>query len=614
MSLVRCAYLDCGARTQFSRSLAAAIAFVMMIAAFGWSPDAHGKRKSRNKDREPAAQAAKSDDAMVTEDLPAKRGRAKRRSGHRLDQTVLRYLPDDCRAFGWIKVAPMLESEMGRKLLRANPDFWKDCSDQLAPLELKAEQIERIVLGARVVTEGEASKAVTILFCKQPVQKSEKVVVADGTSWISETIGPWTIWVRGGEKPWAVCTVEDRVVLAGYPEPVREVLRRDGPSKLPEKLDRGRRLLSPSAAVAVTFLPTPDIVQTNSLSLPIAYDLVGQIDAFNFEVEFDADLAMRLSAVCRDEAAAQQLNGIAKGLLALVQMQALEDQQPEVRHMIRSLAFDVEGPVITASMNVPSELVQLTECDAKGSGGSSWQLGLTTPNAATTPPPGPVAAVYPGAPPSFQPGLPATPTPTVPQPYCPPSVPGVSPPYPATPSCPPSVTLNPRPYAAPPSYAPGSPAVPSYGAPSTVPPPSICQPSTPASPTLQIADVVRLVKAGVDDEIIIRHIQKHTLATDLRADDLILLTESGASTPVITALQEISVAPKPGQPGTSAPAFNPYATKRQAQILFPSQLQGHSDTPIFTSESLRQLQENWERIWFGNPDNLPPQRVKGGVI
>ena len=585
MSSGKCAYLDCGANSQFSRSLATTIAVVVMIAAFGWAPDADGKRS-----------------------------RAKKRSSHRLDQTVLRYLPDDCRAFGWIKVAPMLESEVGRKLLRANPDFWKDCSDQLAPVKLKAEQIDRIVFCARTVAEGEASKAVIVFFCKQPVQKPENDVAADGMSWTSETIGPRTVWVRGGKEPWAVCTVEDRIVLAGYPEPVREVLRRDGSGKLPENLDRARRLLSPSAAVAVTFLPTADIVQTNSLSLPIAYDLVGQIDAFNFEVEVDADLAMRLSAVCRDEAAAQQLNGIGKGLLALVQMQSLEDQQPEIRHMIRSLAFDVEGPVITASMNVPSELVQLTECDAKGNGGSKWQLGLNTPHVAATPPSGPVAAVYPGAPPSFQPGVPASPTPSAAPPYCNPSIPGVPAPYVAPPSCPPSVPGTPTPYAAPPSYAPDSPAVPSYGAPSAVPPPSFRRPPTPTSPTVQIADVVRLVEAGVDDEVIIRHIQKHRLAADLTADDLILLTESGASTPVITALQEIPVAPKPGQPGTPTPQFDPYATNGQAQLLFPSRLQGHSDTLIFTSESLRQLQEEWERIWFCDPDNLPPQRVKGGVL
>ena len=72
--------------------------------------------------------------------------------------------------------------------------------------------------------------------------------------------------------------------------------------------------------------------------------------------------------------------------------------------------------------------------------------------------------------------------------------------------------------------------------------------------------MVRLAESGVDDEVIIRHIRKHRLAADLTADALILLTESGARTPVITALQEIPVAPQPGPPGTSTPQFDFYNT------------------------------------------------------
>ena len=665
MSSGKCASLDCRANSQIPKSLVTAIAVVVLISALGLAPNADGKRKSRNKNREPAAQSAKNDDAKVTEDRPAKRGGAKKRSGHRLDQAALRYLPDDCGVYGWIKVAPMLASEMGRKFTQENADFWNACCEQVAPLALSSDHIDRIAFGARSVTEGEASKAVMILFCKQPVQPSGRQVSADGTPWTTETIGPRTMWAKGGSDPWAVCLVEDRVVLAGYPEPVRAILGRDGPIELPKKLERAHGFLDPAAVMAMSFLPPDDFVQANGLPLPIAYQLLGQIEAFNLELDFDAGLGIGLSAVCSDEAAAQQLNGIAKGLWALVQMQSLDDQQPEVRDVIRSVAFDVEGPVLTASVDVPSRLFQLTECARKGGGGRSWELGLNKPNAATTklsgdgcrlaaapnsqlpspsraastPPPGPVAAVYPGAARGFyQPGVPASPTPTVPQPCSPPSVPGTPTPYVAPPSCPPSAPATPSPYAAtpspysatpspysatpspysatpspysaPPSYAPGRPAVPSYGAPSTVPPPTFGQPPMPKLPTLQIADVVRLVEAGVDDEIITRHIQKHRLAVDLTADDLILLTESGASTPVITALQEIPVAPKP-----TPQQLNPYSTNAQAQLLFPSQLQGRSDALIFTSESLRRLLEEWERIWFlEQPNHAPPMRTHGGII
>jgi len=36
---------------------------------------------------------------------------------------------------------------------------------------------------------------------------------------------------------------------------------------------------------------------------------------------------------------------------------------------------------------------------------------------------------------------------------------------------------------------------------------------------------------------------------------------------------------------------------------------------IFTSEDLRALIEQWERIWFvDQPDHMTPRRIHGGVI
>ena len=40
-----------------------------------------------------------------------------------------------------------------------------------------------------------------------------------------------------------------------------------------------------------------------------------------------------------------------------------------------------------------------------------------------------------------------------------------------------------------------------------------------------------------------------------------------------------------------------------------------TDQLIFTSEDLRAILNDWERIWFlDQPDHMTPQRVHGGVI
>ncbi|MBC8869678.1 MAG: hypothetical protein H8E44_09690 [Planctomycetes bacterium] len=577
-----------GMKSRFCRPLFIALAVAMALAACGWFSDANAaaKRKSRKKGREPAAQAAKSDDAKPAEDVSAKRTRAKKRQGHRLDPTVLRYMPDDCCVFGQIEVAPILQSGIGRKLTRDGSGFWDDHRERFAPLGLEVDQIERIALGAQSFDGGEISQYVSVLFCKQPVAWSEKEVAADGSPWTTEKIGTRMVWVKEGKEPWAVCAVDDRIVLAGSPDSLRAVLKRDGPIELPETLDQARRQLDTSAAFAMSFLSSDAIGQMISIGSPIGSQLAGQIEAINVELDFDADLAVRVAAVCSNEAAAQQLNGLGTGFLALIQMQSLEDQEPEVRDLIRSISFNVEGPVLTTSMKVPGELVNAsTECS-----------GQTAK---------PARLLAPAGRPETVPKLSGIPLLT---PIPPMVLSNNNAPAPAAFS----------PYGVAPQYAPTPTSPPTYAGPIAIPVPAPWgQPyQRPEQPTLEIADVIRLVEAGVDDEVIVCHMQKHCLAAMLTADDLILLTKSGASKQVITALQQIPLKAKTSPAGAKNPEYPPYQPGGQAQAPTPEPDSNEvpQQSPL-SSEDLRRLQKTWERIWFyDEPDHMTPERVHGGVI
>jgi hypothetical protein len=235
------------------------------------------------------------------------------------------------------------------------------------------------------------------------------------------------------------------------------VLTRDGPTELPETLDRARRLLDSPAALAMTILPSASIGGTNLMPFPVTGDLANRVEAVNLEMEFDADVLMRLAAVCRDEAAAEQLRDMTTGLLTLIQLQGLEGQDPEFRDLIRSIGVGVEGPVVTASLQVPSELVNVGKDDSKSPAAPGRLLAPAT------------AARPRGVAPACT--TPASPYPT-------------------------------------PSYVPQT----TYGAPYAR---SVAGPRPPSStlPTLDIADVIRLAEAGVDEEVIIRHVTKHSLPT-----------------------------------------------------------------------------------------------------
>ena len=65
-------------------------------------------------------------------------------------------------------------------------------------------------------------------------------------------------------------------------------------------------------------------------------------------------------------------------------------------------------------------------------------------------------------------------------------------------------------------------------------------------------DVIMMTNAGVEDEVIVKHIQNHGVAGPLTAHDLIFLNNAGVSSRVVTVMQD---PPKP--PVAVAPASRP---------------------------------------------------------
>ena len=537
-------------RARSCRSLAVLLAVMVFAAAAGWLSNAAvaAKQKPQKKSEKTDTQAVQSAAvAKTAKSGAAKPGRAKNRPGNDLDEAVLRYLPDDCEMFGWVDVGMFLESEVGQKLKRESAEFWTGIQEQFTPLGLEAEQIERIVFGAQSISNDEMEKAVAILFCKQPVEPS--AFISKAGQWAMEKIDRFTVWVKAGEEPSALCAVEDNIVLLADPEPMRAVLARQEAIKLPETLDRSRRMLDSSAGLAATFLPS-DSGDMASLPFPIADSFLGQVEAVNVEVSFEADLAVRLTAVCGNEVAAQQLNGLATGLWALVQMQNLNNQEPGVRELVRSVRFETDGALVTASMKLPTSYVKFGDSKTKLAASNK----LLAPAGGLVPSYPPFAQASPGTTPTYCAGnnqfFPTTAA-AVPPPYCPTG------PYAPTPYNPGGTVYTPfDPYA---------------------PTPDPCQPLL----TLQIADVIRLVGAGVDEEVVIRHVGKRQLPAALTVDDLILLTESEVSKQIITALQGLPVVPKPTPSQTyKSPvgqAYPPYNPGTPQKPLPYSQAQGPYD-------------------------------------
>ncbi len=549
------------------RSPAAVLTAVLTVAVIAGLADAAAAiPKTRKKGDKAAARAT------ANQDNPGKQDRPSKGPGWDLGKDVPRFLPDDCHVFGMVDVAAVLQTAVGHKLT-ADGLAGEDSQETLAFWGLELKQIQRIVFGGGPLVDGEITEYVAVLLLSRPVDTPAIDSTVANPTWTIEKVGKHTIWVKQGKEPVAFCRPNELTLVTGEPGTLRGVLRRDKPAKLPEKLERARRLLDPDCGMAASFLLPKDLSEGEALESPAIGEMLSKVDAVNLEIDCGADMAMRAAAICRDKATAQQLHGITNGLWSLVQMQSMEDQQPEIRELIGSLKVEVEGNVLAASWTVPGELVETAEKSADSASG--WKVGpvssapalvgsteLPAPASAVCPSTGPATPAYGSTPGTTYPPYPpastaAPPAYVAPVPYCPPAVASPSNP----PAYAPSLPYTPAVPTPPPSNVSG-PCRPPTWAPYAVPTLRRCQPP----PTLPLADVIRLVEAGVHDNVIVRHLQQRRLESELSADDLIQLTKCGASTEVILAVQGMPVAPKPPRLSSYSSGYKPDEPNRQAEI------------------------------------------------
>lgn len=431
-----------------------------------------------------------------------------------LDQASLRYLPDGSRIVAQVDVEALLKCELGRQMAASNRN-----DGEFAPLDLELEQMERAVIGARAFAEGHDAQYVCALFCKQPVRQ-----LAVTSPWGAERVAQHTVWTKPGKDSTAVCVVDDRIVLIGVPQILRAVLLRDGPAELPPALQQACKQLSGDAGATVTLQPTVEMV-AKSFGIPDVGVLSERVDAINVEIDFGADLTMRVAAICPNEAAAQQLNGMGLAIWALIQSQGIDQQDPKIRRLLRSLVCHVEGPILKVSMDLPFEMISVANSATPNTIVPVQHFAAPTKFIQRQQLP--ASQVQP-LPPESPPGtsVPSTSSPSVAMPYGAVPPPGVGP-YSPPPT--PGYVPYASPYGAPlPSQSPHYPGV----SPIAVVEPRVL-------PVIELSDVIRLSEAGVDEEVVVRHLEKCRLEHVLTTDDLIQLTEAGVSAMLIKELMDL---------------------------------------------------------------------------
>lgn len=203
--------------------LFAALAFCLALPAIALaSGDDNSSERKVTEDADSlkveSATAVAEDETKTSRKRKSKKSRRRRgveASDTHFNQTVQRYLLEDCTVFGWLEVDPILQSEIGRRLKSMGADFKDECDEYFAPFDLTTDQIERIVYGGRSLDNGDVSDYVAIVFCNQPVSAESWQSEGETDLWRQTKVGQRAVWVKQNEKQWAVCAIEDRVLLAG---------------------------------------------------------------------------------------------------------------------------------------------------------------------------------------------------------------------------------------------------------------------------------------------------------------------------------------------------------------------------------------------------------------
>lgn len=496
------------------------------------------------------------------------------------DEDLLRWMPDDCSAIGLVNVPAILKSKAVRQGKLDPEEMSADFREQGEMTGLEFDQIEWMAFGAPtecLLSQAGAKPSLVAVVRSKEALRPVKDLPGASSTWKRQAVGKKAVYVKEGIEPEALCVVDDHTLLMGFPDSLRAVLKRNGPAKLPDRLDRARRMLDRSKAMSIAVVLPQKYDDVDLSSLLISREILTKIDAVLVEADLGDDLRLSLAAACRDEATALQIKGIGVALWSIIEAQGLGAQEPETQEVLKSVRISQNGPVVALHVTMPAKMLK----DAKAT---------CTPSSESTAP----AVVAPSS---------------------------LTPIYSYVPSAPTPPMTEARPLA---PYTP--PATPPYSCP--LPPPR---------PLLDLSDVARLVEAGVDDAVIQRYVGARSLASPLSADDLIFLSKKKASSPLIQAIQGLPVeppqesptpkeggstsSPRPAQGyGAILPTADPNRPAMCSQVVpAPG---GNSSVPpgpqqelLYTSEQLQQMLGEWERFWLmDQPQRASPFRSHGGVL
>jgi hypothetical protein len=268
----------------------------------------------------------------------------------------LSYVPADARFIAYANVRDVMDSEVHRKLSTLQPDATNGASEFKEQtgidLETDVDYLVAAAFGPGAGTEPVDGPPLVLARGRFDAARIEALVRDQGGT--AENYGGARLLVQDSMRL-AVAFVEPDLVAIGPPDAVRrsidtkaagtDVTGNAEVMQLIRDIDQGDAwAVARFDAMAGSRLPAEVVQQLPSISW------------FSASGTIDSGLQGQFRVEARDEAAAQNLQEIIRGFMALARLQA--SQHAQINDLLDSLQLTGQGTTVSLSFTVPPEVIE----------------------------------------------------------------------------------------------------------------------------------------------------------------------------------------------------------------------------------------------------------------
>jgi hypothetical protein len=275
------------------------------------------------------------------------------------DQEMMRYLPSNSQLVVSICPGPVVESAAYRDVCRRVPQVARSEAQIEEKVGLPPSQVTRVIIG------GNGEAAVFVCRTKNPIVIADLLANMKDARYRQEKVGRYTIYKKIND---AFCVAQDKLILFGPPDTLRETLLREGQPDLSSVLQSAIRAADFSKDVVIA-ANAKDILRKDSRldstkvggwSQEVTDAAIRANAAVVYEITFGKAIESLTTMCCKDTTTAKELKALQEEAVAKA-----KDDPKTPRALRKSLALQrwaLDGPRIVGTTTIDVDtFVELVE-------------------------------------------------------------------------------------------------------------------------------------------------------------------------------------------------------------------------------------------------------------